>query len=138
MAPERLGSWYRLLPYWIKCCTVMSQRSLVHCDIIRVGSVNVLCGSGNDCCSPSCFAATVASPGEKDQTFPLCHFLIFLRCHSNLNSVSFSPIKVLNFENHFTKLQADSNYLLSDEYEVSFYSRRASAHLHGNTEMTDV
>ncbi|XP_038562970.1 receptor-type tyrosine-protein phosphatase beta-like isoform X3 [Micropterus salmoides] len=28
-----------------------------------------------------------------------------------------SPIKVLNFECHYNKLQADSNYLLSDEYE---------------------
>ncbi|KAJ8249735.1 hypothetical protein COCON_G00229510 [Conger conger] len=28
-----------------------------------------------------------------------------------------SPIKVSNFESHLTKLQADSNYLLSEEYE---------------------
>ncbi|XP_036375878.1 receptor-type tyrosine-protein phosphatase beta-like isoform X2 [Megalops cyprinoides] len=28
-----------------------------------------------------------------------------------------SPIKVANFENHLAKLQADSNYLLSEEYE---------------------
>ncbi|XP_035257470.1 receptor-type tyrosine-protein phosphatase beta-like isoform X1 [Anguilla anguilla] len=28
-----------------------------------------------------------------------------------------SPIKISNFENHLTKLQADSNYLLSEEYE---------------------
>ncbi|XP_029379627.1 receptor-type tyrosine-protein phosphatase beta [Echeneis naucrates] len=28
-----------------------------------------------------------------------------------------SPIKVVNFEAHFTKLQADSSYLLSEEYE---------------------
>ncbi|CAJ1055778.1 receptor-type tyrosine-protein phosphatase beta-like [Xyrichtys novacula] len=31
--------------------------------------------------------------------------------------VSFSPVKVQNFENHFMKLQADSHYLLSQEYE---------------------
>lgn len=30
-----------------------------------------------------------------------------------------SPIKTANFESHYVKLQADSNYLLSDEYEVS-------------------
>ncbi|XP_070763030.1 receptor-type tyrosine-protein phosphatase beta-like [Enoplosus armatus] len=29
----------------------------------------------------------------------------------------FSPIKILNFECHYNKLQADSNYLLSQEYE---------------------
>ncbi|XP_066579580.1 receptor-type tyrosine-protein phosphatase beta isoform X2 [Amia ocellicauda] len=28
-----------------------------------------------------------------------------------------SPIKIVQFEAHFTKLQADSNYLLSEEYE---------------------
>ncbi|XP_044048547.1 receptor-type tyrosine-protein phosphatase beta-like [Siniperca chuatsi] len=28
-----------------------------------------------------------------------------------------SPIKILNFECHYNKLQADSNYLLSEEYE---------------------
>ncbi|KAM3870109.1 receptor-type tyrosine-protein phosphatase beta [Diretmus argenteus] len=28
-----------------------------------------------------------------------------------------SPIKILHFESHYTKLQADSNYLLSEEYE---------------------
>ncbi|XP_022617320.1 receptor-type tyrosine-protein phosphatase beta-like isoform X2 [Seriola dumerili] len=28
-----------------------------------------------------------------------------------------SPIKILNFESHYIKLQADSNYLLSEEYE---------------------
>lgn len=28
-----------------------------------------------------------------------------------------SPIKILQFESHYTKLQADSNYLLSEEYE---------------------
>ena len=33
--------------------------------------------------------------------------------------LSFSPIKVLNFESHYNKLQADSHYLLSEEYEVS-------------------
>ncbi|XP_034442989.1 receptor-type tyrosine-protein phosphatase beta-like isoform X2 [Hippoglossus hippoglossus] len=31
--------------------------------------------------------------------------------------VSFSPIKVTNFESHYHKLLADSNYLLSEEYE---------------------
>ena len=29
-----------------------------------------------------------------------------------------SPIKTLHFESHYSKLQADSNYLLSEEYEV--------------------
>ncbi|XP_036068129.1 receptor-type tyrosine-protein phosphatase beta isoform X3 [Oryzias melastigma] len=28
-----------------------------------------------------------------------------------------SPIRIMNFESHFNKLQADSNYLLSEEYE---------------------
>ncbi|KAJ8002746.1 hypothetical protein DPEC_G00162150 [Dallia pectoralis] len=28
-----------------------------------------------------------------------------------------SPIKIMNFESHYTKLQADTNYLLSEEYE---------------------
>uniref|UniRef100_UPI003AAE95FB receptor-type tyrosine-protein phosphatase beta-like n=1 Tax=Centroberyx gerrardi TaxID=166262 RepID=UPI003AAE95FB len=28
-----------------------------------------------------------------------------------------SPIKIMHFESHYTKLQADSNYLLSEEYE---------------------
>ncbi|XP_067349544.1 receptor-type tyrosine-protein phosphatase beta-like isoform X3 [Channa argus] len=28
-----------------------------------------------------------------------------------------SPIKIINFESHYNKLQADSNYLLSEEYE---------------------
>ncbi|XP_039990021.1 receptor-type tyrosine-protein phosphatase beta-like isoform X2 [Xiphias gladius] len=28
-----------------------------------------------------------------------------------------SPIKIMNFESHYNKLQADSNYLLSEEYE---------------------
>ncbi|CDQ65313.1 unnamed protein product [Oncorhynchus mykiss] len=28
-----------------------------------------------------------------------------------------SPIKIMHFESHYIKLQADSNYLLSDEYE---------------------
>ena len=36
----------------------------------------------------------------------------------------FSPIKVSHFEAHFTKLQADSNYLLSKEYEVGTKSRQ--------------
>uniref|UniRef100_A0A3B4XEA2 protein-tyrosine-phosphatase n=1 Tax=Seriola lalandi dorsalis TaxID=1841481 RepID=A0A3B4XEA2_SERLL len=30
------------------------------------------------------------------------------------------PIKILNFESHYIKLQADSNYLLSEEYEVIY------------------
>lgn len=29
-----------------------------------------------------------------------------------------SPIKTCHFESHLTKLQADSNYLLSEEFEV--------------------
>lgn len=29
-----------------------------------------------------------------------------------------SPIKACHFESHLTKLQADSNYLLSEEFEV--------------------
>ncbi|XP_077194911.1 receptor-type tyrosine-protein phosphatase beta isoform X2 [Paroedura picta] len=44
-----------------------------------------------------------------------------LSVHLNLgpkgNRKSSSPIKVNQFEMHFTKLQADSNYLLSKEYE---------------------
>ncbi|XP_054688702.1 receptor-type tyrosine-protein phosphatase beta isoform X3 [Grus americana] len=44
-----------------------------------------------------------------------------LSVHLNLgqkgNRKSSSPIKVSHFEAHFTKLQADSNYLLSKEYE---------------------
>ncbi|XP_063333519.1 receptor-type tyrosine-protein phosphatase beta-like isoform X3 [Pelmatolapia mariae] len=28
-----------------------------------------------------------------------------------------SPIKIVNFESHYSKLQADSNYLMSEEYE---------------------
>uniref|UniRef100_A0A8C8HI31 protein-tyrosine-phosphatase n=1 Tax=Oncorhynchus tshawytscha TaxID=74940 RepID=A0A8C8HI31_ONCTS len=28
-----------------------------------------------------------------------------------------SPVKIMHFESHYTKLQADSNYLLSEEYE---------------------
>lgn len=32
---------------------------------------------------------------------------------------SCSPIKIVNFESHYSKLQADSNYLMSEEYEVS-------------------
>lgn len=30
-----------------------------------------------------------------------------------------SPIKLCHFESHLTKLQADSNYLLSEEFEVN-------------------
>uniref|UniRef100_A0A8D0A9X4 protein-tyrosine-phosphatase n=1 Tax=Sander lucioperca TaxID=283035 RepID=A0A8D0A9X4_SANLU len=37
--------------------------------------------------------------------------------HGVRGFVSFSPIKTVNFESHFIKLQADSNYLLSQEYE---------------------
>ncbi|XP_026166665.1 receptor-type tyrosine-protein phosphatase beta isoform X3 [Mastacembelus armatus] len=33
------------------------------------------------------------------------------------NRRSSSPIKVVNFESHYNKLQADSHYLLSEEYE---------------------
>ncbi|XP_071408325.1 receptor-type tyrosine-protein phosphatase beta isoform X1 [Pithys albifrons albifrons] len=44
-----------------------------------------------------------------------------LSVHLNLgqkgNRKTCSPIKVSHFEAHFTKLQADSNYLLSKEYE---------------------
>uniref|UniRef100_A0A672TJX0 protein-tyrosine-phosphatase n=1 Tax=Strigops habroptila TaxID=2489341 RepID=A0A672TJX0_STRHB len=44
-----------------------------------------------------------------------------LSVHLNLgqkgNRKTSSPIKVSHFEAHFTKLQADSNYLLSKEYE---------------------
>uniref|UniRef100_A0A8C3J3V2 protein-tyrosine-phosphatase n=1 Tax=Calidris pygmaea TaxID=425635 RepID=A0A8C3J3V2_9CHAR len=44
-----------------------------------------------------------------------------LAVHLNLgqkgNRKTSSPIKVSHFEAHFTKLQADSNYLLSKEYE---------------------
>ncbi|XP_054034289.1 receptor-type tyrosine-protein phosphatase beta [Dryobates pubescens] len=44
-----------------------------------------------------------------------------LAVHLNLgqkgNRKTSSPIKVTHFEAHFTKLQADSNYLLSKEYE---------------------
>lgn len=47
--------------------------------------------------------------------------------------MSFSPIKVQNFESHYIKLQADSNYLLSDEYEVSFSTGMVEkARLRGN------
>lgn len=42
--------------------------------------------------------------------FPALNFLVS----------TLSPIKIANFESHYIKLQADSNYLLSDEYEVSF------------------
>uniref|UniRef100_A0A7N8WUF7 protein-tyrosine-phosphatase n=1 Tax=Mastacembelus armatus TaxID=205130 RepID=A0A7N8WUF7_9TELE len=35
----------------------------------------------------------------------------------NVLFLSFSPIKVVNFESHYNKLQADSHYLLSEEYE---------------------
>lgn len=59
--------------------------------------------------------------------FDFLHFALY----SNLKFVSCSPIKVLNFESHYNKLQADSHYLLSDEYEVSFQTK---SH-HGNTNM---
>lgn len=39
--------------------------------------------------------------------------------YSNVLFASFSPIKIVNFESHYNKLQADSNYMLSAEYEVS-------------------
>lgn len=68
-------------------------------------------------CSLSCFAAIVVSPGEGIKR-RLCVFTTvpFL----NFVFLAFSPIKIANFESHYIKLQADSNYLLSDEYEVSF------------------
>lgn len=37
----------------------------------------------------------------------------------NILVLPLSPVKTANFESHYVKLQADSNYLLSDEYEVS-------------------
>lgn len=37
----------------------------------------------------------------------------------NIFPVALSPVKTANFESHYIKLQADSNYLLSEEYEVS-------------------
>lgn len=40
---------------------------------------------------------------------------------------NYSPIKVNQFEGHFMKLQADSNYLLSKEYEVRLRLREALA-----------
>lgn len=40
---------------------------------------------------------------------------------------NYSPIKINQFEGHFMKLQADSNYLLSKEYEVHLGLRDALA-----------
>lgn len=51
--------------------------------------------------------------------FPFSNVL-FLLLYFN-----YSPIKVNQFEGHFMKLQADSNYLLSKEYEVQL--RRSDA-----------
>uniref|UniRef100_A0AAR2L812 protein-tyrosine-phosphatase n=1 Tax=Pygocentrus nattereri TaxID=42514 RepID=A0AAR2L812_PYGNA len=39
------------------------------------------------------------------------------KAHKIFSHFIFSPIKLLQFEVHLTKLQADSNYLLSQEYE---------------------
>lgn len=44
-------------------------------------------------------------------------FFPFVLCFNS------SPIKVNQFEGHFMKLQADSNYLLSKEYEVRLRCR---------------
>lgn len=46
--------------------------------------------------------------------FPFSSVILFSFCFM----FNYSPIKVNQFEGHFMKLQADSNYLLSKEYEV--------------------
>lgn len=79
----------------------------------------------DDCCSSPCFSVTVVYPGEKNNPF----VLQFIMCasfvlHLNIAFLSFSPIKIPNFECHYNKLQADSHYLLSDEYEVSFFKEK--------------
>lgn len=47
----------------------------------------------------------------------------------NIFVLTLSPVKTANFESHYVKLQADSNYLLSDEYEVSFTNISAPSSL---------
>uniref|UniRef100_A0A4W6C2B3 protein-tyrosine-phosphatase n=1 Tax=Lates calcarifer TaxID=8187 RepID=A0A4W6C2B3_LATCA len=43
---------------------------------------------------------------------------VLLVCrHKAHKFLCFSPIKIMNFESHYNTLQADSNYLLSGEYE---------------------
>lgn len=46
--------------------------------------------------------------------FPVPSVTFFSSCFV----LNYSPIKINQFEGHFMKLQADSNYLLSKEYEV--------------------
>lgn len=70
-------------------------------------------------CSPSCFSAIVVSPGEEIK-WRLCVSFKFKVSALNILFLALSPIKIANFESHYIKLQADSNYLLSDEFEVSF------------------
>lgn len=75
----------------------------------------------DDSSSLSRSTGTVVSPGEKIKR-PL---RVSVSARSTLLlaqtfvCVSFSPIKVQNFESHYIKLQADSNYLLSEEFEVT-------------------
>lgn len=71
------------------------------------------------------FLGTGKLPGKKKKLIPK-KFLVtnWINCACDLSCdflppvEYFSPIKVSHFEAHFTKLQADSNYLLSKEYEV--------------------
>uniref|UniRef100_A0A4W5RUP5 protein-tyrosine-phosphatase n=1 Tax=Hucho hucho TaxID=62062 RepID=A0A4W5RUP5_9TELE len=44
-------------------------------------------------------------------------FCSTLFCSKRFICLSCSPIKIMHFESHYIKLQADSNYLLSEEYE---------------------
>ncbi|XP_036963340.1 receptor-type tyrosine-protein phosphatase beta-like isoform X3 [Acanthopagrus latus] len=55
--------------------------------------------------------ATVRMSVRRERTTSAAH--LGVRGHRRISS----PIKILNFEWHYNKLQADSNYLLSEEYE---------------------
>uniref|UniRef100_A0A3B4Z0Q5 protein-tyrosine-phosphatase n=1 Tax=Stegastes partitus TaxID=144197 RepID=A0A3B4Z0Q5_9TELE len=51
------------------------------------------------------------------RTSPFCACRSTRCCSASSSVSSFSPINVLNYESHYSSLQADSHFLLSEEYE---------------------
>uniref|UniRef100_A0A3B4Z1F1 protein-tyrosine-phosphatase n=1 Tax=Stegastes partitus TaxID=144197 RepID=A0A3B4Z1F1_9TELE len=54
---------------------------------------------------------------RKVRTSPFCACRSTRCCSASSSVSSFSPINVLNYESHYSSLQADSHFLLSEEYE---------------------
>lgn len=88
----------------------------------------LLCCSPTDHCPSSPFGSQPSSRLQVRKS-KLGSLILFKFPALNLSFLALSPIKTANFESHYINLQTDSNYLLSDEYEVSCRDPLALAHL---------